>query len=123
METVISAPPTNLRPWTLTSVLGGIIIKDSEINNVKNKNLIIVGGSCINAEAARLLGGNACGEEFTLKTGIVAGKALIQTFASPHNASNVAVVIAGYHAADTTRGVNAVINTDVDISLGKKTIV
>ena len=107
----------------VTPVLGGIIIKDSEINNVKNKNLIIVGGSCINAEAARLLGGKACGEDFTLKTGIVAGKALIQTFASPHNASNVAVVIAGYHAADTTKGVNAVINTDIDISLGKKTIV
>jgi len=109
---------------TTVPTLGGIVVKDTEINNVKNKNLIIVGGSCINAEAARLLGGKACGEEFTLKTGITAGKALIQTFASPHDASKVAVVVAGFNAADTTKAVNAIINdATLDIGLGKKTII
>ncbi len=106
-----------------TPTLGGILVKDTEISSVQNKNLIIVGGSCINAEAARLLGGTACGEGFTLKTGIVAGKALVQTFASPYNTSKVAVVVAGYNAADTTRAVNAIINSEINLDFGQRTIV
>jgi len=102
---------------------GGIVIKDSEINNVKDKNLILVGGSCINAEAAKLLGGKACGEEFTLKTGVTAGKALIQTFASLYDGEKVAIVVAGYNAADTTKAVNSFINSDLDISIGQKHII
>ena len=82
--------------------LGGIVITDAEVGAHTDKNLIIVGGSCINAEAARLLGGHACGSDFTLKTGIIAGQYLAQTF---DDGGRVAVVIAGYHAADTTRGV------------------
>ncbi len=108
---------------TEVTELGGIIVKDTEINSVKDKNLIIVGGSCINAEAARLLGGKACGEDFTLKTGVTAGKALIQTFVSPHNTTKVATVVAGYNAADTTKAVNAIINSNINIDQGQKHIV
>jgi len=114
-ETVIDVPEV--------IELGGIIVKDTEINSVKDRNLIIVGGSCINAEAARLLEGKACGSDFTLKTGVTAGKALIQTFASPHNSNKVAVVVAGYNAADTTKAVNQIINTALNIDLGQKYIV
>ena len=102
---------------------GGIVIKDTEIENVKDKNLILVGGSCINAEAAKLLGGKACGEEFTLKTGVTAGNALIQTFASTYNGEKVAIVVAGYNAADTTKAVNSFINSDIDMSVGQKHLV
>ena len=104
--------------------LGGIVIKDNEASSFSDKNLIIVGGSCINAEAAKLLGGKACGEDFTLKTGVTKGQALIQKFTSLSNADKVAIVIAGYDAIDTTRAVNHFItNSDLDISLGKKTVI
>ena len=117
---------TNATTYTTTTevpIMGGILVKDTEISSVQDKNLIIVGGSCINAETARLLGGKACGEDFTLKTGIVAGKALVQTFASPYDASKVAVVVAGYNAADTTRAINAIINSDINIDLDQRIIV
>ena len=99
---------------------GGVIVKDTEVNSVKDKNLIIVGGSCINAEAAKLLGGKACGEEFTLKTGIIPGQAMIQSFVSPYNTGKVAIVVAGYEAADTTRAASSFINTDMDLAIGQK---
>jgi len=108
---------------TPAPILGGIIVKDTEIASVNTKNLIIVGGSCINAEAAKLLGGKACGEDFTVKTGVIAGQALIQTFASPYNATKVAVVVAGYNAVDTTKGVDSVINSGVNLIVGQRTIV
>ena len=104
--------------------LGGIVLKDTEIESVKDKNLILVGGSCINAETAKLLGGKTCGSEFTLKTGILANQALIQTFASQYDANKVAIVVAGYEAADTTRAVNKIINDGtLDLSVGQKHIV
>lgn len=99
--------------------LGGVIVKDTEVNNVQDKNLIIVGGSCINTLAAQLLGGTACGEEFTLKTGVIPGKALIKSFASPYNAEKVAVVVAGYEAGDTTRAAGQIVNSNLDLSVGQ----
>ncbi len=100
--------------------LGGIVVKDNEISAHADKNLIIVGGSCINTEAARLLGGKACGEEFTLKTGVAVGKYIIQTF---DDAGRIAVVVAGYEAADTTRGVADFIASETDFSVaGTKVI-
>jgi len=99
--------------------LGGIVIKDSEAASHSDKNLIIVGGSCINTEAARLLGGHACGSDFTLKTGVIAGQYIIQSF---NDTGRIAVVVAGFHAADTTRAVNDFINTELDVSIGQKHI-
>ncbi len=118
---------TNVTTYTTTTevpTIGGIVLKDTEIAGVKDKNLIIVGGSCINAEAARLLGGKTCGSEFTLKTGVTAGKALIQTFVSPHDASKIAVVIAGYNAEDTTRAVSTVISdATLDLKVNQQKVI
>ncbi len=97
--------------------LGGIVILDSEVASHTDKNLIIVGGSCINTEAARLLGGKACGVDFTALTGITTGQAFIKTFVSPHDATKVAIVVAGYDAVDTTRAVAGLISSDIDFSV------
>ena len=110
---------TNTTTIPEVSSFGAMVVKDSEINKVKDKNLIIVGGSCINAEAAKILGGKACGQAFTLKTGIIAGKALVNSYASPYDANKVAVVVAGYNAADTTKAVNNLINSNMDLSVGQ----
>ena len=87
-----------------------------------NKNLILVGGSCINAETAKYLGGKACGEDFTLKTGITAGKYLIRSVASGYNTEKIAVIVAGYAAADTTRAVNSIVAGNLDLTVGKQYI-
>ncbi len=64
---------------------------------------VVIGGSCVSQEAANLLGiGRLCGEEFTAATNVGAGKVLIRTYA---DGDNTKILIAGYHAADTARGV------------------
>jgi len=99
--------------------VGTKVFMDTEIESIKNKNLILVGGSCINTESARLLGGNACGSDFTAKTGIGVGQYLIQSFVSSYNGEKIALVVAGYEAADTSRGVTNLITGDLNLDVGK----
>jgi len=76
----------------------------------KAKNLLVVGGSCINTLAAKLLTGvetPVCAAEFTAKTTVGAGQYLIQSFDNPYTSGKKAVLIAGYEAADTANAVNA----------------
>ncbi|MBI4010588.1 MAG: hypothetical protein HY361_05430, partial [Candidatus Aenigmarchaeota archaeon] len=47
---------------------GAVLVKDTEVSSVATKNLIIVGGSCINSAAATLVGGAFCGEAWTTAT-------------------------------------------------------
>ncbi len=96
---------------------GSLIVKDTEITSVSNKNQIIVGGSCINAEAARLLGVplGTCGEAFTKATGVGPGEYFAKTYTSTTNPEKVVVLVAGYHAADTVRGVNDLLVSNVNI--------
>jgi hypothetical protein len=92
--------------------LGTLIVKDTEIDSVKDKDLIVVGGSCINKAAAKILGlaEGTCGADFTAATGIGNGQSLIKEYVSPYNSSKVAYVIAGYEAIDTTNAVNSIVS-------------
>lgn len=83
---------------------GGLAVSDSEIISVQGKNLIVVGGSCVNTVAAKLLGSDTplCGADWESRTGVGAGSFLIQTFASPYASSKIATLVAGYNAGDTT---------------------
>lgn len=97
---------------TSGSVTGGttgglaLIVDDSQIDTVKSKNLVVVGGSCINTVAAKLLGSDVplCTAEFTAKTGVGVGQYIIKTYANPYTAADsgkVAMLVAGYEAAET----------------------
>jgi len=57
-----------------TASLGDILVKDTEVSNVAAKNLIIVGGSCINSAAAALVGGTKCGPSWYSATGVGSGQ-------------------------------------------------
>ena len=96
-------------------------ITDGQIAIADGKNIIVVGGSCINTMAASLLGGSFCGEEFTTNTGVSAGQVLIQTF--DRGDGNVATLVAGYDAADTQRGVAYLLANDISIAVGEKIII
>jgi hypothetical protein len=93
-----------------------LAVKDSE--SVSAKNLIVVGGSCINSVAANLLGGALCGADFEASAGVGAGSFLIETFA--RDGGGVATLVAGYNAADTTNAAKYLTTQTVDTTAGKK---
>lgn len=97
---------------------GAVLVKDSEVSTVATKNLIVVGGSCINSAAATLVGGKLCGDAWTTATNAGAGKFVIKSYASNDLTSKLAVLVAGYEVADTTKAVdyfqNKVTTTTID---------
>jgi len=99
--------------------LGEVLVTDSEVSSVSSKNLIVVGGSCINTVAANLLG-SACGSDFTDKTGVGSGQFLIQSLTSTYSSSKIALVVAGYEAADTVNAATYLRTQTVDTTAGKK---
>ena len=75
----------------------------SEVNDIKAVNAILVGGPCANSATAEIMGNPAdCAEGFE------AGKGLIQLF---ENDGNVAMLVAGYSAADTRAAAKVISNS------------
>lgn len=101
---------------TGTNVLGDILVKDSEVSSVSTKNLIVVGGSCINSAAATLVGGADCGDAWTAATGIGSGQFLIKGYANSAITSGLALLVAGYDAQDTVTATTYLTNKVVDTS-------
>ena len=104
------------------SSLGDVLVKDSEVDSVKTKNLIIVGGSCINSAAATVLGSGYCGPGFTTATSVGTGQFLIQSFADKFTTGKIALLVAGYEAADTVNAGTYLRTQTVDTTAGKKYI-
>jgi hypothetical protein len=100
------------------------VVTDAEVDSVKDKNLIVVGGSCINTVAAKMLGSETaiCGDAWASKTGAGPGKYLIQVAASPVNAEKIAMLVAGYETADTQNAVAKVKEGDVSTDVGTKLV-
>jgi hypothetical protein len=98
-----------------TSDSGSLAVMDSESSAYSGKDIVVVGGPCINTVAADLLGGKTCGMEFTTATGVGAGEYMMQAFAY---GGETAVLVAGYDKADTTNAVNALVNDGADLTVG-----
>lgn len=100
------------------SALGDVLVKDSEVATVATKNLVIVGGSCINSAAAKVLGvsEHTCGEAFTAATGVGAGEFLIKGVQDAYTTGKLALVVAGYDAADTANAATYLTMKVVDTS-------
>lgn len=91
--------------------------------SIEDLNIIVVGGSCVNKAAAKILTGSdipVCGADFTTLTQVSATQYIIKTVASPYNSAKIAVLVAGYEAAETISAVDTLINdkpaTDVNSS-------
>lgn len=80
-----------------------LIVKDTEISSVQDKNLFVVGGSCINTVAAKILGSDVplCTADFTDSTGVGPSQYIIKVVESPYNEDKIAMLVAGYEAAET----------------------
>jgi len=73
----------------------------SKVDDVAAQNLIAVGGPCANAVSAELMGNpTSCAE------GFIEGSAKVKLFEQANG--NVAMMIAGYSADDTTRATRVV---------------
>jgi len=96
--------------------LGEVLVKDSEVASVSSKNLVIVGGSCINSAAATVLGGAYCSEAFTTATTVGSGEFLIKGVSGAYSAGKIALVVAGYEAADTVNAAKYLTSQTVDTS-------
>jgi hypothetical protein len=100
--------------------LGNILVKDTEVSSVATKNLIVVGGSCINSAAAALVGGTKCGASWTEATGIGSGQFLIKGYADSTITTGLALLVAGYDAEDTVKATTYLTNKVVDTSKAYK---
>ncbi|MEI6849726.1 MAG: hypothetical protein WCK29_01680 [archaeon] len=105
-----------------TVVSGGssgiLIVKDNEASAMTGKNLVVVGGSCINTVAATLLGSNTplCGTAWEAKTKAGAGSFVISSYAY---GGKVATLVAGYNKADTENAAQYLKTNTVDTTAGK----
>ena len=115
-----SASITSITTASGSASLGEVLVKDSEVSSVSSKNLIVVGGSCINSAAATLIGGAKCTTDFTTATGIGSGQFLIQSFGNAYTTGKIALLVAGYAAADTVNAVTYLRTKTVDTTAGRK---
>ncbi|MDP2628498.1 MAG: hypothetical protein Q8P15_01215 [Nanoarchaeota archaeon] len=97
-----------------TTSLGEVLVKDSEVSSVSSKNLIVVGGSCINSVAANLVGGAYCGSAFTESTGVGSGQFLIKSYSGKYASGKIALLVAGYEVADTVNAAKYLRTQTVD---------
>jgi len=116
VDILFTSEAATVTPGTTGTTTGTItFVKDTEVDSVSDKNLIVIGGSCINTVAAKILDSTTplCEADFTTKTGGVgAGQYIIKTVKSPYNENKIAMLVAGYHAADTISAVNKVLSTE-----------
>ncbi len=80
------------------------VVTDTELTaDDKAKNIVAVGGSCVNQVTAELLGVEypTCGDAWEQATGVGAGKYLYKVLESPYADGKIAVIVAGYEASDT----------------------
>jgi len=116
-EIYLSTPDATVTGGTTTggsTQLGEVIVKDNEVSSVSTKNLVIVGGSCINSAAAKILGGAYCGSAFTDATGVGSGQFLIKGVSDVYTSGKLALVVAGYEAADTVAATKYLTTQTVD---------
>jgi len=99
-----------------SDVLGNVVFLDTETSSYADKNVIVVGGSCINSAAAALVGGAKCGAAWTEATGVGVGQFLIKGYADSTITSKLALLVAGYEQDDTAKATTYLINKEVDTS-------
>jgi len=103
---------------------GSIIFKDSETSSWQNRDVVLVGGSCINSATATVLGvpSGTCGAAFTSATGVGTGQYLIQSVGNAFTSGKIALVVAGYNKDDTAAASSRLVNqpSTIDTAAGNK---
>ncbi len=102
VSAAIAEVSSNIETVSLNKINVGAARLASEITSVEADNLIVVGGPCANKVAATVMGqsGDQCAAGFT------EGKAMVKLY--EQSTGKVAMLVAGYSAADTRRATNVV---------------
>ena len=95
-----------------TGEAGNMVYMDSEKDQWKDKNVILVGGSCVNTATAEALGvtSGTCGSDWVAKTSVGENKYLIQIVADKFSTGKIALIAAGYSADDTKAATDRLVN-------------
>jgi len=90
-----------------TTSAGSMVFTDNE-DGWKDKNVVLVGGNCVNSATAEVLGISMsdCLNAFTAKTLADSGKYFIGSYADKFSAGKIALVVAGYTKEDTAAAVS-----------------
>lgn len=101
--------------------LGNVRVTDDELasSGMSGKNLIVVGGSCINSAASTLLSNAGCGASWTAATGAGSGEWIIQTFANPWASSKIATLVAGWEQGDTANAATYLTTQEPSTNVGQ----
>ena len=106
--------------------VGNMVFTDAEKTSWQGRNVILVGGSCINSATAEALGlsANTCETAFTASTGVGDGQYLIQSVGNAFTSGKIALVVAGYNKADTAAAASRLVNQPetIDTTSGNKYI-
>ena len=106
------------------TTLGDIKVMDDELatSGMQTKNLISVGGSCVNTLSSTLLGGSAgCGASWTASTGAGDGEWVMETYANPWASTKVATLLGGWEQGDTANAATYMTTQeDVSTDVGTK---
>lgn len=101
---------------------GAMVFLDTQ-TGWNDKDVVLVGGNCVNTATAQVLGLTSanCLSTFEAKTGAGSGKYFIGSYADKFTAGKIALVVAGYSAADTTAAANYLTTnpSKVDTTAGK----
>jgi hypothetical protein len=89
---------------TGSTTTGSMVFTDAEKASWANKNVVLVGGSCINTATATALGVSAgtCDVAFSDATNVGTGQYIIKTVGDAFTTGKLAMVVAGYTKEDTT---------------------
>ena len=109
---------------TTTTVAGTMVFTDAEETSWATRDVILVGGSCINSATAEVLGLTypTCESAWTTATGAGSGKYIIQSVGDVFTTGKIALVVAGYTKADTAAAATRLVNqpTTIDTTAGNK---
>ena len=111
-------------PETTVGEVGNMVFKDNEKASWQSREVVLVGGSCINSATATALGvaSGTCEAAFTSATGVGSGQYLIQSVGDAFTTGKIALVVAGYEKADTAAAASRLVNqpTTIDTTAGNK---
>ncbi len=111
---------------TVSGEVGNMVFTDAEKSSWEGRDVVLVGGSCINSATAEALGHAypTCASAWEAATGVGSGQFLIQSVGSAFTSGKTALVVAGYDKADTSAGASRLANQPdtIDTTAGNKYI-
>jgi hypothetical protein len=120
----VSADVYLTAPGAQVGEVGNMVFTDAEKSSWQSRDVVLVGGSCINSATATALGVAypTCEAAFTSATGIGSGQYLIQSVGNAFTSGKIALVVAGYSKADTAAAAQRLANlpSTIDTTAGNK---